>query len=226
VNLQREHVGLAVVLISVGIVLLLANLGLFDLDIGNVAGTWWPTIFVAYGLWRLLIDRSAGLLMPGFFIGLGLVFQVVALGWAGWGAMWPAILIVLGIVILLQGTTSRRRPSVEGEDTIDLSTMFGGIEQKISSGQFRGGRVSAIFGSIELDLRESRLAEDADLNVTALFGGVELKVPEDCDIQIHGSPLFGAIEDPKGWRGRQGSETGPALHIHASVTFGGVEIKR
>ena len=227
-NLQREHVLLSGVLILVGVLFLLANLDVFDMDIGSFAATWWPSLLILFGLWQLLANRGVGLLGPGILIILGVVFQVITLGWAGWEVLWPLIIIAIGVLILFHGGPLRRRApqAATGDDTVNLHTMFGGIERRITSQRFRGGKVTAIFGGIELDLREAQLADDATLNATVLFGGLELRVPESWNVQVHGSPLFGAIEDPKGARSTQGQRSDPTLYLYASVTFGGLEIKR
>ena len=149
------------VLILLGVLFLLSNLSSFDLDVGDLAATWWPMLFILGGAWQLATKRGEGLGGPLLFIGMGVVFQVATLEWVDWGAIWPAFLIVIGIVIILQ----RRMPSIEpthtalGDDTIDISTVFNGVERRITSPQFAGGRVSVVFGGVELDLRGARLAD-------------------------------------------------------------------
>ena len=50
-------------LILVGVLLLLANLDVVDLDVGDLASTWWPSILVLLGVWQLVTSRGANL--PG-----------------------------------------------------------------------------------------------------------------------------------------------------------------
>ena len=45
------------VLIAIGILFLLKNLGLADLDIGRILSVWWPAILILVGL-SLLIKRN------------------------------------------------------------------------------------------------------------------------------------------------------------------------
>jgi len=45
------------VLIAVGILFLLKNLGLADLDIGRILSVWWPAILILVGI-SLLIKRN------------------------------------------------------------------------------------------------------------------------------------------------------------------------
>lgn len=227
-NVQRDRAVLGGLLILLGVLFLLANLELFALDVGHLVATWWPSLLILFGLSRLITDRGANPIGPAFLIGLGIVLQVVVLGWVGWGILWPLVLVGVGVLVLVQSGRFRRQPAqpASGYDTVDLFTMFGGIERRITSDRFRGGKATAIFGGIELDLREAQLADDASLNATVLFGGLELRVPESWNVQVHGSPLFGAIEEPKGGRTLHDQRSAPTLRVHASVTFGGLEIKR
>ena len=45
------------VLIAIGILFLLKNLGLADLDIGRILSVWWPAILILVGI-SLLIKRN------------------------------------------------------------------------------------------------------------------------------------------------------------------------
>lgn len=223
---QQSRIILAAVLIVLGGLLLTDNLGLVKLDIGDIVSTWWPSLLILFGLGHLVANRGGTTLTPWILIGLGVLFQVITLGWASWGVLWPVIIIVIGVAVLLQGSRIMRRPVATGDDTVDLLAIFSGVERRVASSQFRGGKATAIFGGIELDLRDTQLAGDATLNATALFGGVELRVPESWDVQVHGSPLFGGIEDKQSKRASAGQPAGPRLEVYAEITFGGLEIKR
>ena len=45
------------ILIAIGILFLLKNLGLADLDLGRILSVWWPAILIVIGL-SLLIKRN------------------------------------------------------------------------------------------------------------------------------------------------------------------------
>lgn len=57
--------------------------------------------------------------------------------------------------------------------------LLSGRELANTSPQFEGGRITALFGGVELDLLHATLAADAELDVTAVFGGVDVTVPDD-----------------------------------------------
>lgn len=61
------------------------------------------------------------------------------------------------------------------------------------------------------------------MNITALFGGVEMIVPPDWQVSVSGTPILGAIENKTT---RTGSEQeGKKVNCRCTVAFGGVEIK-
>ena len=61
--------------------------------------------------------------------------------------------------------------------------VFDGVELRSEAKAFRGGSMLAWYGGIEADLREAQLAPDARLSVTALFGGIALRVPPEWRIE-------------------------------------------
>jgi predicted membrane protein len=101
---------------------------------------------------------------------------------------------------------------------------MGGGERVVRSQDFRGGEVTAILGGFEIDLRGAGIAGDsATIEVFALFGGVELRVPEDWDVAVHGTPILGAvINSAKAGIGTVPTKT---LVIRGSAIMGGVEVK-
>lgn len=80
----------------------------------------------------------------------------------------------------------------------------------------------AIFGGCDIDLREARIPPGGmDIEVNAIFGGVEIRVPGNANLQVHVAGIFGGTEHPP-FRDRH---NGPELRIHGAAIFGGVEIK-
>ena len=54
----------------------------------------------------------------------------------------------------------------------------------------------ALFGGVELDMRHAKIStEGCKIHATALFGGVEIIVPDDWNVIITGTPIFGGIEN-------------------------------
>ncbi len=66
---------------------------------------------------------------------------------------------------------------------IRMTSFFGGSENQITSQQFRGGRVYAVFGSSDIDLRGATIADEgATINIITSLGSVKLLVEPHCCI--------------------------------------------
>jgi predicted membrane protein len=102
--------------------------------------------------------------------------------------------------------------------------MLSGLKRRIESQNFQGGKATSILGGIELDFTRARLAEGrAAIELTAILGGIEVRVPQTWRVEVEGRPLLGGIEDKHTFA--PGTETAQTLHLKASAILGGIEIK-
>ncbi len=131
----------------------------------------------------------------------------------------PLALIFGGAAILLSKARSIR---TDATDKVNHVAILGGSTRRISSSNFQGGSVTAVMGSVELDLRDSQLLSSATLEVTAVMGGVEVRVPLGWQVEVSGAPVLGGIEN------RVITDSNlpdvPVLHIRATAVLGGIEI--
>ena len=105
---------------------------------------------------------------------------------------------------------------------IRVTSFFGGSENQITGQQFRGGRVYAVFGSSDIDLRGSTIAyEGATINIIAGFGRVTLVIPEDWGVNVQTRAVFGGVAS------KRGATTSPVgqLTLTGLCLFGSVEIR-
>jgi hypothetical protein len=198
------------------------------LDFGDAIRTWWPAILIVIGLSQLL-GPSGSRLSGGVLIAIGAAFLLEHLGYlpvSVW-KLWPLLLIAFGLSMMTRGRTPR--PGEGGhEDVFNVSTVFGGHERAIKSQAFRGGNINTLFGGVDLDLREAALApEGADVSVSSVFGGVQLRVPSGWDVRMEGTPIFGGLADERKRTAAPppGSPAAPAMRLRCSVLFGGVSVK-
>ena len=114
--------------------------------------------------------------------------------------------------------------STIGDEYIHSNAVFGGSEHTVTSQNFKGGETMALFGGVELDMRQAKIsAAGCKIHATALFGGVEIIVPDDWNVIITGTPIFGGIDSKS--RRKSDASSSKDVHIHCTVAFGGVEIK-
>lgn len=221
--------GLAV--IGVGTLALLDNLQLFDI---RLLRTFWPLVFVFFGVARLvwpphMASRLFGLIL----IAVGALMTAHNLGQVSVNLRqwWPMFIILAGVAIALRAFfphphrwRGRRfeTSAIEHSDEVDVDATFSATKLQNDSRNFKGGRIEARFGGVELDLREAvmELAE-ATLTIHGSFSGIELRVPREWQVSVQMSSTFGAVED------RTVPPVTPAhrLVLRGETIFGGVEIK-
>jgi predicted membrane protein len=226
----RGGIVTGVILILIGLAFLLDHLGII-----SISSLWrfWPLLLVVAGAVNFASQRRAwGLLL----MLAGVVLQLNELGIThfGWAAFWPMMLIALGLSIMWGSFQWGSKPvasaSATGDPrtTLNEAVVFGGLERRMTSQDFQGGDITAIFGGVELDLTEANMqANEATLAITAIFGGVEVRVPPTWQVAFRGAPIFGGVED----KTRTARVDDPAnlnpktLVITGAVIFGGLEIK-
>jgi hypothetical protein len=215
------------VLILVGVLFLLDRMG--RLDFGEFIGRFWPLILVAAGLWHLVTNQFRDVIGGLFLIVIGGMFQLAKLeilGRSAWHYIWPALIIILGLWVLAGAFRRQAGPPVpvSKEDALDAFAIFSGLERRIESQNFRGGKATALLGGIELDFSQVRLAESkASIELNAVLGGIDVRVPRHIRVELDGSPVLGAIEDKHLYSPVSGSDQ--TLYIKATAILGGIEIK-
>jgi predicted membrane protein len=211
-----------------GVVILLDHLGYVSAD---RLWRFWPMILVVSGIASFV--QPGRRVWGGALIVAGALFQLDALGLIRfrWVDLWPIAVIAAGAMMIWGSIESRRvRAATPGDtrNTMNVAAIFGGIERRITAHDFRGGTISAVFGGAELDFHDADMeGDEAVLEVNAVFGGAEIRVPENWRVEVRGQTLFGGYSD---------STHGPApgnpnalktktLILTGSTLFGGVEVK-
>lgn len=217
------------VILFIGVVLLLDHLGVISAE-----GLWrfWPMILVVAGIVNILDEcrRIWGvcLLLAGILLELG-QFGLVHVTWA---LLWPVMIIGIGLSLMWGSIKARKaglgsEQATTGPGALNELAIFSGVEKRIMGKNFRGGRLVAVFGGIEIDLWQAEMeGDEAVLQIDAIFGGVEIRVPDTWLVSSHGQGIFGGYSDSTHLR----PPTDPAqprktLVIRGAAVFGGVEIR-
>jgi len=231
---RRDHgshgIIVGAIVCAIGVVLLLDHMGVVSAD-----RLWrlWPVLLIIAGVGRLSIPGrrawGAMLMLIGSLLLLG-NFDVLHFHWAD---LWPLVIICVGLVMIWNAIEARRvrgRVSNTADDvpTMNATAVFGGIERRISARDFRRGTVTCVFGGGEIDFHDADMeGSEATLEVNAIFGGAEIRVPETWAVEFHGQTLFGGYSD----KTRMSMPTDPSgvqrktLFITGTTCFGGVEVK-
>ena len=218
----------------VGAALVLGGLLLFlsNLNVINIGGVWrWlPSLFILLGVWQLYANNFRFFTGPLILIAGGFLFQLSALGALGIDSvfdLWPLILIIIGGSILVE-RLGIQLPSLPGRNqdpnSVNILAIFNGPEHTVVSEAFTGGELTAIFGGVEVDLRQTTPAsQPVTINAFALFGGVEMKVPQSWQVRRDIIGIFGGTEDSR--KQKPDASNGPVdLVVTGFALFGSVEI--
>lgn len=224
------------ILVLIGSAFLLDHMGILPVD-----HLWrlWPVILIVVGAVKLVesCNRAGGAIL----VLLGAFFLLTNLGILriSWQEAWPILLIGVGVVMIFgrvflpDATTPSNAPgggsgSGASVNTINATATFGGVERRITSSNFTGGVVSATFGGVELDFRGADIeGEEAILQVEALFGGIEIVVPERWIVVYEGQSIFGAYNDETRMPlpDVPGAPSRKRLILRGQALFGGITVK-
>jgi hypothetical protein len=238
---------ISLLLVAAGVVLLLDQMGIADLA---YLFRFWPAAVILLGA-AIAVQPDAGSRIWGGAIAVGGVILLLGnLGYVHvefWAISWPLAMIAGGIS-LLWGVThpkpgrskigmdwrAHRRGGLGGapffqpgywgsSSVMNESAVFGGGDRRYS-GEFEGGRLSAVFGGYRVDLSEAQIKGDsAYLHISVVFGGANIRIPSEWDLVMRGVPIFGGYSD-RTHHPQKGPGT-KTLYILGAAVFGGVEVK-
>ncbi len=109
-------------------------------------------------------------------------------------------------------------------DRINESVIFSGVNRKLMTKNFQGGKATVIFGGLDLDLTQVDFTGIVTLDFEVGFGGVKLIVPPHWDVRTEMSNLAAGLEDKRMFR-EGGVDTNKVLILKGTLLFSGLEIK-
>lgn len=220
--------------ISILVGLLIIGCGVFYA--GTVLGLWdisirfdgWWTLFII--LPCLLSMGTSGInLLNCIGTGVGILLlldaQRVFQNHLGAKLIAPMVIVLIGLSIIF------RKPIVlhhkEGNTGVFAANngdhyfaVFGGNTPRFDNSDFRGATAYAIFGNVELKLREAAIKRDCAITVYSIFGGTDIYLPSNLRTIVRSTPVFGSVSN----RYVSSKENVPTVYIRAISIFGGTEI--
>lgn len=214
--------GLLLILVGAGL-FVQANFGVRAREIWQ----YWPVLPLVIGLVKLAFGQSQGERVIGFIAALWGSSQLSKLlGY--WSPdsldVLAGALIAGGASFVYRGLVGRREPDPRetAADWISAISVLSGVKRTSNAQDFRGGDLTALMGGCEIDLRRASMSAPASFDVFVLWGGIEIRVPDDWTVDLRGQPIMGGFVD---------STRPPALAtekrlvIRGVVLMGGLEIK-
>ena len=209
--------------------------------LGGNALNWWSIDLFFDGWWTLFIivpcaigvitekgERTGNLV--GMVVGVILLLacqNVIAFDIL-WKMVLPIVVILVGVAMICKNLFNKKydaeikklNEKLKNEDAI--GAVFSGQNINFAGEEFKGKTVGAVFGGMKLDLRKAKIKNDVVINAKAVFGGIEILVPDDVKIKIKSNSAFGGITNKKE---NSPSDKAPTIYINGTAVFGGVDIK-
>ena len=220
-----------IALIALGVILCGNALGVFTI---NVFFDGWWTLFIIVPCFINLFTEGkqewSGNII-GIIIGVCLLlacqnlldFDMV------WKLIVPIIIIGIGVSLLFKNAIKKEVSEKIKELNKELgkegetAAVFSGQKIKIDK-EFKGKSLNAIFGGIEFDLTEAKIKKDVVIDACAVFGGIDILIPDDVSIEIKSTSIFCGVSD-KRKKKIEKKDGKPTIYIDANCAFGGVSIK-
>jgi len=207
-----------------------------NINVLNIRLPWyftqWYSIMILIGILIATVREKVGLGLT--FIAIGAAFlirDVYLLDFRDIFDFWPVIFIIIGASLLFRRAKSNesndeKKNTNDQLDTIDTIALLGGSETIVTSKQFKGGKLTSIFGGTDLNLLNAELASGTNiLDVFVLFGGTDIRVPSDMNVKVKVTAIFGGFSDERRMITENEANDGKHLVIKGLVLFGGGEVK-
>ena len=221
---MTPHLIVGLFIIAIGVLFTLDNLGLVQ---ATRYLRFWPIVLVVIGVLKLSAPHEGTHGSFGGFVfilaGAWLLLEETTLIRVSFWDLWPMLLVFFGAYLVWQGATGRQHRTVShSTDTISAFAILGGVARGNNSRNFRGGDLTAIMGGCEVDLRRAAINGDATIEIFVMWGGVEIRVPEDWTVISRVNPVLGGFDDKT--RPPQGLAT-HRLTVRGIALMGGIEVK-
>lgn len=131
----------------------------------------------------------------------------------------PTIFLVIGVFILVGSFFSGTKRHYKGDKSFS-ATFAGNVIMPEETEPFQGCEADAVFGGLDLDLRNATIEDGAVIEASAIFGGIDIKVPAGVSVKVKRTELFGGAKSHVSNHSGQ-----PVLYVNALCMFGGVDIK-
>ena len=224
---DTKKILLGILLLVLAVLIVLNTFGITNIDFFFPG--WWALFIIVPCFIGIFTERDKAGNVMGLLLGVGLL--LAAQDVIDFSMLWklaiPAIIIFAAVNMIIVGFRGKRtkKEAVITAKSDDCSTefiMFGGNEVKVSPEQeFKGAKLTAIFGGIDYDLSDAVITQDCTIEAVTVFGGIDIILPKNVNVKSNAVGIFGGVEN-KNYT-VPGAEA--TVYITGAAIFGGVDIK-
>lgn len=209
----------------------------------------WPMLFIGAGLFIGITEnfRDGGWLVPILFGGVFLIDRIIP-EFSFRNYLWPIVIIAIGLYLVLRPkknnknnpwqltnqdaptkweepvTTAEVADNTGGQEYIDATAVFGGVNKMVLSKNFKGGEIFTFMGGTNLNLTQADITQPISIETTNIFGGTKIIIPPSWDIQSEVVTIFGGVDD-KRQINAAAIDRNKVVRLTGTCLFGGIEIK-
>lgn len=201
-----ENTVIDFILIIIGVIIGLNAFHITNIDL--FFDGWWTLFIIVPCFFGLFKDQDKTGNIIGLIVGIYLLLYCQGLinFQFAWKLVVPVIFVLIGLKMIFKDTFNKKKP-----------------HQNIYDNQlYTGGNYDVTFNGLILDLSKAYLNEETNITISTLFGGVDLYLPDDVNIQIQSSNFLGGVDLHK----RENKiENTKVIYLNARCIFGGINIK-
>ena len=198
-----ENTVIGFILIIIGVIIGLNAFHITNIDL--FFDGWWTLFIIVPCFFGLFKDQDKTGNIIGLIVGIYLLLYCQGLinFQFAWKLVVPVIFVLIGLKMIFKDTFNKKKP-----------------HQNIYDNQlYTGGNYDV---TLILDLSKAYLNEETNITISTLFGGVDLYLPDDVNIQIQSSNFLGGVDLHK----RENKiENTKVIYLNARCIFGGINIK-
>lgn len=213
-----------ILLVAAGVVYSLDTLGITSLNISFDG--WWTLFIIIPSVSALITDRDK----TGGIIGLatGVLLLLAARDIIAYDIVLRLLLtvlaILLGIKLIVKSIRPTKKPSFEeprGENA--HFSAFTSEKNDFNGKDVNKAKIGAVFGGSVCNLIGAKIENGSQLDMFCMFGGVDIIVPENVNVNVNTFCLFGGVSDKRAVKNTPDNPV--TLTINGCCIFGGADIK-
>ena len=201
-----ENTVIGLILIIIGVIIGLNAFHITNIDL--FFDGWWTLFIIVPCFFGLFKDQDKTGNIIGLIVGIYLLLYCQGLinFQFAWKLVVPVIFVLIGLKMIFKDTFNKKKP-----------------RQNIYDNQlYTGGNYDVTSNGLILDLSKAYLNEETNITISTLFGGVDLYLPDDVNIQIQSSNFLGGVDLHKRENKRENTKV---IYLNARCIFGGINIK-
>ncbi len=217
-----------VVLVAAGVLFGLKAMDIIDFDIFFEG--WWTLIIIVPSFISLITQRDKTGSLIGLLVGVVLLLatrDIISFA-VLWKLLIPIVIIIIGLSLIFKDMFNKKakdavkRLNSRGAPVKECAATFSAQKVAYPGESFFGAELTAVFGGVDCDLRGSVITEDVVINVCCIFGGIDVMLPQNVNVEICTTPVFGGVSNKTG---RPFTPGIPTVFINGTCVFGGVDVK-